>query len=193
MKQLKNYDAVLNELLHTLEELDVEQNDHPTIIYLHYDDAHKTGQIITHANMGNSYLTSDNLDMLMEYPGTNEDWTEFFMDWDVMDILEMADFDEPDSVLEIIAIYTDKHPEDVESRDVMRWLEDMNDRFEDNMDVLHEYRDEYIRNDGELVNARVRQATDLLDNYVMTELEELERLNNVCERIMDEISNRGDQ
>ena len=193
MKQLKNYDAVLNELLHTLEELDVEQNDHPTIIYLHYDDAHKTGQIITHANMGNSYLTSDNLDMLMEYPGTNEDWTEFFMDWDVMDILTTADFDDPDSVLDEIGSYVNKRNDDVDPRDVMRWLEDMNYRFEDNMDVLHGYRDDYIRNDGETLNARVRQASDLLGNYVMTDLKELERLDKVCDQIMDEIRNRGEQ
>lgn len=157
----------MDDLLNTLEELDVDQNDYPTIIYLHYDFVHETGQIIAHPNVGgHDYLTGATLDMLMEYPGTDEDWTDFYMEWDVMDILETADFDEPDSVLEIIAIYTDKHPEDVEPRDVMKWLEDMNDRFEDNMDVLHEYRDDHIRNDGDCVAARASLANDLLDNYV---------------------------
>lgn len=194
MKQLKNYDAVLYELLKALEELDVEQNDYPTLIYLHYDVTHKTGQIIAHAYIESSdYLTGGNLDMLMEYPGSYEDWTEFYEDWDVMDILEMADFDDPDIVLEIIAFYTNKQSEDVEPCDVMRWLEDMGYRFEDNMDALHEYRDDHIRNDGEFVNARVRLATDLLENYVMTDLEELERLDKACDRITNEIRNRGEQ
>lgn len=194
MKQLKNYDAVLYELLNTLEELDVEMNDYPTIIYLHYDDVHKTGQIITHANMGNSYLIGDNLDNLMEYSGTYDDWTDFYMDWDVMDILEMADYDEPHHVLEVIAHYVDKHPEDVEPRDVLRWMEDLHyGNANEQLDVLHEYRDDYIRNDGECVNTRVRLATDLLENYVMTDLEELERLDRACDRIMEEIRNRGEQ
>lgn len=187
MKQLKNYDAVLYALLNTLEELGVDQNVYPTTIYLHYDDIHKTGEIITHANMGNDYLTGNNLDMLMEYPGSYEDWTDFYMDWDVMDILETADFDEPDSVLEIIAIYTDKHPEDVEPRDVMRWLEDMNYRFEDNMDALHEYRDDHIR------NARVRLATDLLDNYCMSDPALFDRLDAVCDKFMADLIAREEE
>lgn len=194
MKQLKNYDAVLYELLNTLEDLDVEQNDYPTIIYLHYDVTHKTGQIIAHPYIVSSdYLTGGNLDKLMEYPVSYEDWTEFYSDWDVLDILEMADFVEPHRILEVIAGYNDKHPEDVEPRDVMRWLEDMNVLCEDRMDALHEYRDKYIRNDRECVNTRVRLATDLLENYVMTDLEELERLGIACDRIMAEIRNRGEQ
>lgn len=194
MKQLKNYDAVLYELLNALEELDVEQNDYPTLTYLHYDVTHKTGQIIVHPYIVSSdYLTGGNLDMLMEYPVSYEDWTEFYMDWDVMDILENAGFADPHYILEEIARYTYKHMEDVEPRDVMRWLEDMDYQYEDNMETLHEYRDEYIRNDGEYVNARVRLATDLLENYVMTDLEELERLDKACDRIMDNILNRGEQ
>lgn len=193
MKQLKNYDAVLYELLSTLEELDVEQNDYPTIIYLRYDVTHKIGQIIAHANMGNDYLTGDNLENLMEYPGTYEDWTEFYMDWDVMDILEMANFEEPHHVLEEIACYTHTHPEDVEPRDVMRWLEDMNDEYEGKVDVLEVYREEYIRSDGEYVNARVRLATDLLENYSMHEPELFERLDAVCDRFMADLIKREEE
>lgn len=194
MKTLKNYYAVLYDLLSTLADLDVDQNDHSTIIYLNYDVIHETGQIITHANIGgHDYLSGASLDMLMEYPGTYEDWTDFYMDWDVMDILEMCDFDEPHHVLEEIADYTYKHLEDVVPCDVLKWLEDMNDLYEDKMDGLHEYRDEYIRNDDEYINPRVRLATDLLENYVTIDKAYLDHLDDVCDRIMDEIINRGDK
>ena len=192
MKQLKNYDAVLYDLLNVLEELDVEQNDYPTIIYLHYDVIHKTGQLIVHANMGNDYLTGDNLDMLMEYPGTYEDWTEFYMDWDVMDILEMCEVDELSNVLGEIAESYYKHPEDIVPRDVLKWLED-NWNYCDKLDTLHEYRDDYIRNDGECVNARVRLATDLLDNYCMSDPVLFDRLDAVCDKFMADLMSREEE
>lgn len=163
MKYVRNMESVTEELIHILEDLDVEQYPEPTNIYLHLDPVTHLGTIVDYYNVGgNNRLEGDNLHFLYQYPGTCEKWHEFFYDWDLAQVLEAAGYpDDPAHVLHTLNAIL--YPENANLRHLLYFLEEENDSYIEN---LKETRESWLLT--ECCAQRCEMVMDLLDHYTGT-------------------------
>lgn len=90
--ELKNYDALVDELVDMLRDFDKQLNGYQTDVYLYYDPETQTGKLDTFVNVGgNSWLDDDHVTIYRDQEHFDDIFTMYYQnEQEIADVLEIT-------------------------------------------------------------------------------------------------------
>lgn len=152
---LRNYDALIDELVEMLKQFDKEDNGYDTDVYLYIDEDSNTGTLDTFVNVGgNSWLNDDHITIYTDKGRTESAMDYYFSTSDALaNAVELSE----DELIRRAADYFDMDEIDVEWYECMKFIEENEELFDKllaewDWAVDHEFESEYQEKANEIMD-----------------------------------------
>ena len=152
---LRNYDALVDELVEMLKQFDKDDNAYNTDVYLYIDEDSNTGTLDTFVNVGgNSWLDDDHITIYTDKGRTESAMDYYFSTSDALaNAVELSE----DELIRRAADYFDMDEIDVEWYECMKFIEENEELFDKllaewDWAVDHEFEREYQEKANEIMD-----------------------------------------